>query len=58
MTANARLIAWIKTHDAVVTADDGDTLTVESTAVQNSKAFVVYDTISATLTAARDLLGY
>jgi hypothetical protein len=55
---NANLIRWIETHDAVVTADHGDSLTVRSTAVKDGVAFDVFDTIPATLSAARDLLGY
>jgi hypothetical protein len=58
MNANARLIAWIETHDAAVTADHGDTLVVRSVAVQDGVAFDIFDTIPATLAAARDLLGY
>ena len=58
MNANARLIAWIETHDAFVTRDFGASLEVRSVACQNGKAFYVYDTIPATLSAARDLLGY
>jgi DNA/RNA endonuclease YhcR with UshA esterase domain len=55
---NTKLINWIESHDALVTRDFGANLEVRSVACQNGRAFYVYDTIPATLSAARDLLGY
>lgn len=56
----ATLIAWIDQHSRPEpTRDNGDgTLTVASVYVGADGSFVGRDTIPATLTAARELLGY
>ena len=52
------LISWIESHGNPV-VDNGDgTLTVTSEAVRDGVVSLEKDTISATLAAARDLLGY
>lgn len=56
-----RLMTWIDTHDrpALTTFDaDTGTLTVTSIEIRDGVACEVQDTIPATLSAARDLLGY
>jgi hypothetical protein len=55
------LITWIDSHDtAEPTIDNGDgTLNVSCTAVDaKGGVFTEYETIPATLKAARDWLGY
>ena len=55
------LIAWIDGHDRPEpTVDNGDgTLTVATTCVAGDGAvFIERDVIPATMSAARDLLGY
>lgn len=55
-----KLVAWIDSHDRpepTVVNPDG-TLTVATVAIKDGKAFIEYDVIAATLSAARDLLGY
>ena len=56
----ARLIRWIDTHDTrAQTIYNGDgTLTVASPVVVDSRLTVEHDVIPATISAARDLLGY
>jgi hypothetical protein len=63
----SNLIKWIDSHGtAAPTVDNGDgTLTVSSVCVQTNlpeghpgRVFVERDVIPATLSAARDLLGY
>lgn len=55
------LIAWIDSHDRPEpTIDNGDgTLTVATSCVDASgRCFIEHDVIPATMSAARDLLGY
>ncbi|MCA8266452.1 hypothetical protein [Burkholderia vietnamiensis] len=56
------LIAWIDSHDTVEpTVDNRDgTLTVACSCVNvnTGESFVEHSTIPATMTAARDWLGY
>lgn len=55
-----KLAAWIDQHDrpepTVINADG--TLTVATVAITNGKATIERDTIPATASAARALLGY
>ncbi|QND94349.1 hypothetical protein SY91_01748 [Burkholderia cenocepacia] len=55
------LIRWIDSHyTAAPTIDNGDgTLTVSTVSVdREGRVFTERDTIPATLSAARDLMGY
>lgn len=53
-----RLIRFIESHGNACTDNGDGTLTVTSIEACNGVAREVLDTIPATLTAARDLLGY
>jgi len=62
MSNTQKLIAWIDSHyPAEPTIDNGDgtlTVAIECVHVETSVAFIEFQVIPATMSAARDVLGY